>query len=673
MPMTARSRSLSAAASASGLSTQAWQRLEAVLEEFEAAWQRGERPGIDAFLLQVESPAERQALLVELVHADLELRVKAGEAARVEAYLVRYTELSHNPALVLDLIAAEYRLRQGREAGLAVPEYLERFPAYREDLRGRLQPAPGQSAAAGGADGTVEPARQAVATQHAPPLAVGGAASPALPQVPGYEILAELGRGGMGVVYQARHLALDRIVALKMILGGVHADAEALQRLRREAEAVARLQHPGIVQIFEIGEHQGLPFLALEYCAGGSLHRKLAGLPLPPIEAARLTEALARALQAAHDKQILHRDLKPHNVLLTERGEPKITDFGLVKKLDGTSGGTQTGAVVGTPSYMSPEQARCQQLTAASDVYALGAVLYEMLTGRPPFLGLDVLVIVDQVVRQDPVPPRRLQPSILRDLETICLKCLRKEAGQRYASAAALAEDLRRFQTGEPILARPLGSAERAWRWCRRNPAVAGLLAAVAVTLLLGTGVAMWFAIDARASAERAEKNFQMAMRAVDEMLTEVGEQQLAAEPRMEEKRRALLAKALAFYQEFLKQKSDDAGVRLETALAYRRLGDVLRLLEQHDEARNAYGHAIALLGQLRAETPGKPEYLQQSAYCHDHLGEVLRHAGRPREAEPAYRKAAQLQEQLTRAFPDEPAYRQELGRTFYDLGILFQ
>jgi hypothetical protein len=502
--MTARSRSASAASAASGLSTQTWQRLEAVLEEFEAAWQRGERPGIEAFLAQVEGQAERQALLVELVHEDLELRFQAAEAPRVEAYLQGFPELARNPTVVLELIATEYQLRNRHEPDLAVQEYLERFPAYQEELRQRLQPSPEQGPPAEGAAETAEPAREAAAAHHAPPAASAVAGPPAALQVPGYELLAELGRVGMGIVYQARHLALDRVVALKMILAGAHAAPEALHRFRREAEAVARLQHPGIVQVFDIGEHQGLPFLALEYCAGGSLHRKLGGLPLPPTEAARLTEALARALQAAHDKQILHRDVKPHNVLLTERGDPKITDFGLVKKLDGTSGGTQTGAVVGTPSYMPPEQARCQQLTAASDVYALGAVLYEMLTGRPPFLGPDVLAILDHVVKRDPVPLRELQPSIPRDLETVCLKCLRKEGGQRYASAAALAEDLRRFQAGELIQARPVRSAERAWRWCRRNPAVAGLLTAVAATLLLGTGVASYFAVQARDEAERA-------------------------------------------------------------------------------------------------------------------------------------------------------------------------
>jgi WD40 repeat protein len=329
----------------------------------------------------------------------------------------------------------------------------------------------------------------------------------ALPIVTGYEILDMLGRGGMGVVYKARQLALHRVVALKMILAGAHADAEELRRFRREAEAAARLQHPGIVQVFEIGEYQGLPFMALEYCAGGSLSRKLAGMPLPPREAARLTAAVADTLEAAHQKQIVHRDLKPQNVLLTESGAPKIADFGLARKLDSASVGTHTGAVVGTPSYMPPEQARGERVGPAADVYALGAVLYELLTGRPPFVGPDAMAILSQVFYKDPLRPHRLQPTVPRDLETICLKCLHKEPGQRYLAARDLAEDLRRFQAGEPIVARPAGRLERAWKWARRHPAramVAVLVPLLALLLVVGGGVA-WLWQQAEWTGEQTE------------------------------------------------------------------------------------------------------------------------------------------------------------------------
>ncbi len=233
----------------------------------------------------------------------------------------------------------------------------------------------------------------------------GGQDTRALPQVPGYEILGELGRGGMGVVYKARQTALKRVVALKMILAGAHAGAGEVQRFRAEAEAVARLQHPGIVQVYEVGEHEGLPFFSLEFCPGGSLDRKLAGTPLKPKDAAQLVETLARAMHAAHEKNVLHRDLKSANVLLSESGQPKITDFGLAKKLD-EAGQTASGAIMGTPSYMAPEQAggKSGQLGPAADIYALGAILYEALTGRPPFKAATALDTVMQVVADEPVP-----------------------------------------------------------------------------------------------------------------------------------------------------------------------------------------------------------------------------------------------------------------------------
>ncbi len=304
--------------------------------------------------------------------------------------------------------------------------------------------------------------------------------------IPGYEVLGELGRGGMGVVYKARQVGLNRLVALKMILGGELAGSDMLSRFRAEAEAVARLQHPGIVQIFEIGDHDGNPFFSLEFVVGGSLAGRLDGRPLDPRAAAELVAPLARAVHYAHEQGIVHRDLKPANVLLTADGEVKVTDFGLAKQLHGNPGATRTGEVMGTPGYMAPEQARGNKdIGAPADVWALGAILYELLTGRPPFQAATPLDTLLQVLQREPVPVRQVHPKAPRDLETVCLKCLSKETGQRYASAADLADDLQRFLDGEPIKARPPGPLRRANRWFLRHQGLvlAYTLGAVAVAV----------------------------------------------------------------------------------------------------------------------------------------------------------------------------------------------
>ena len=355
---------------------------------------------------------------------------------------------------------------------------------------------------------------------------LGGSASPtALPEresngppaAPGYEILAELGRGGMGVVYKARQVGLNRLVALKVLLSGAHASPEDQVRFRAEAAALARIKHPNIVQVYDTATHDGMPCFALEFVEGGSLAEHLRGRSLAPRLAAELSEIVARAVHAAHEQGVIHRDLKPANVLLapvsgrgvdsgtielpgTRLGDgepppnaaanwmPKVTDFGLAKCLDHEAGLTRTGTVAGTPNYMAPEQAlgHASHVGPAADIYGLGATLYELLTGRPPFQGPTPMETIQQVCAHEPVSPRRLQPKVPRDLETICLKCLAKEPRRRYASALELAEDLRRFRNGEPVRARRVGAVGQTSRWCRRNPGIASLLAALAAVIVVG-------------------------------------------------------------------------------------------------------------------------------------------------------------------------------------------
>jgi tetratricopeptide (TPR) repeat protein len=364
--------------------------------------------------------------------------------------------------------------------------------------------APAMTLAASGSSLVAEDITGATLAGDGP---TGGGGMRTWPIVPGYEILGELGRGGMGVVYLARQLRLNRPCALKMILAGEHASKETGLRFLAEAETVARLRHPNIVQIYAIGDHDGRPFFELEYLDCGSLAERFNGTPLPPRDAARLLEPLARAMDEAHRLGIVHRDLKPGNILLAADGVPKITDFGLAKSKESGSGLTRSESILGTPSYMAPEQAegRTKEAGPAADIYSLGAVFYEALTGRPPFRAPTVLQTLDLVKNTEPVPPARLVPGLARDAETICLKCLEKEPHRRYATAAALADDLARYVREEPIRARPVPFWEHAWKWARRHPSSAALVGVCTLVLVIGlvAGLALRSIAARRAFLER--------------------------------------------------------------------------------------------------------------------------------------------------------------------------
>jgi tetratricopeptide (TPR) repeat protein len=517
----------------------------------------------------------------------------------------------------------------------------------------------------------------------------------------------------MGVVFKARQKGLDRIVALKMILAGGLASASELMRFRTEAQAAARLHHPNIVQVHEVGEHEGCPYFSLEYLDGGSLAEQIAQAPLSPRLAAQVVEALAEAMDCAHRAGIIHRDLKPANVLLAADGTPKITDFGLAKRLEPDMGHTRTGAVLGTPSYMAPEQAEGMTHTIgpAADIYSLGAVLYDLITGRPPFRGNSVLETLEQVRTIEPVPPSRLQTGLPRDLETICLKCLQKDPHKRYATAGDMAADLGRFLVGKPIQARPIPTWERAWKWARRRPATAALIA-VSVLAMMGFGVGgtawaieanalradadrerdfAWeqekkadarreeaererrraeeneqLAKEKQAEAERerkrADTNFSAARAAVDEMLTRISQERLANEPRMDVVRRDLLEKALRFHQRFLQVHSENANVRWEAGQAYSRVADIQEQVGRPRKAEEAYGQAVALLEKLSADYPGRPEFRRDLAAAHANRGLVLQAAGRSDQAETVYQEAEKLLQELIVEFPKEPQYKWDLA-----------
>jgi WD40 repeat protein/tetratricopeptide (TPR) repeat protein len=453
--------------------------------------------------------------LLERVCSEQVERWLAGERVPAEEFLARHPALRGLGEAAFELVYGEFVLRESLGEEPSAEEYAQRFPQFADRFRRQLE-----------LHGALQPTMR-TPQRESPAAPPRERAARVLPVVPGYEVFEELGRGGMGVVYKARHLALKRLVALKVFRGETPAGAEGAARFRAEAEAVARFQHPNIVQIYEVGEHHGLRYLALEYVAGGNLQQRLAGTPRDAGASAQLVEAVARAIHYAHQRGVVHRDLKPANILLLTQppepaGEPpretsslfpgvgrlfpKITDFGLAKLLEQKSGDTVAGVVMGTPSYMAPEQARArgEPVTPATDVWALGAILYELLTGHPPFQGSSPFSTLEQVCTQDPLPPSKLQRRTPRDLETGCLKCLQKDPRKRYPSARDLADDLRRFTQGRPVKARRAGRVERLWRLCRREPVKAGLLAALLIVLLGGAAgvVTQWQRAEGEAQAQ---------------------------------------------------------------------------------------------------------------------------------------------------------------------------
>jgi tetratricopeptide (TPR) repeat protein len=525
-----------------------------------------------------------------------------------------------------------------------------------------------------------------------------------LPPVPGHEILGILGRGGMGVVYLARHLALQRLVALKMILAGCQASPEELSRFRTEVQAVAQLQHPNIVQVFEVGECLGMPYCTLEYVNGGSLANLTDGKPQPPKEAAQLVVQLARAVQVAHAQGIVHRDLKPANILLalssapevhaeesparafgTRLNEitPKITDFGLAKRIADNSSHTRTGEVIGTPGYMAPEQAagRTEEVGPVVDVYALGAILYELLTGRPPFQGVTPLETLLMVTGSDPVLPSRLQPKTPRDLETICLKCLHKQPHKRYATAAELAEDLERFLGEEPIRARRSTTWERMVKWGRRRPAVAALLGALVLTIFVGfVGMSLlyWQAQqerdEARQQRQRADENLNQARQAVKAYLLRVTNDPRLRDVDMRALRQELLETALPYLETILHQKGDDPHRQGARAITMLMLADVQIALEEFDKALAMALEAQQIYAKVIPKATTTKESLSAGLTRAYHLaGHALQRLGRPREAEAAYREAITAAQGLIQQYPQTPTHQDALAESWNELGLVLE
>lgn len=427
-----------------------------------------------------------------------------------------------------------------------------------------------------------------------------------------YELLEEIARGGMGVVYKARQKSLDRIVAVKMIRDSALARPADVARFQSEAAAAAGLRHPNIVAIHEVGQHEGRHFFSMDYIEGASLATHARDNPFSPVAAATMVQTIACAVQAAHDQGILHRDLKPSNVLIDAHGQPHVTDFGLAKRLEVDSQLTGSEQVLGTPAYMPPEQARGdrRQIGFASDVYSLGAILYELLTGRPPFRGDSPMATIRQVLESEPVSPRRLNPAVPSDLETICLKCLEKEPARRYASAQALADDLRRLLVGEPIRALRITAIGRSVKWARRRPAIAALLAAVLLVAVVGVSGILWQWRQAVAARDQLGQALAVKSRLLTE--TEAAKNQAERSARTSQRTAEILT---------------------ETFQGVDRLGVITDFFLEGSQASTAEFRALDVLNRAAARVHEFDDEAPAKARLMDMLGIVFLSLGRTEEA----------------------------------------
>jgi serine/threonine protein kinase len=433
-----------------------------------------------------------------------------------------------------------------------------------------------------------------------------------------YVLLELIAHGGMGVVYKARQRKLNRIVAIKMIRSGQFADPAEVERFYVEAEAAANLMHDNIVTVYEIGEVEGQHFFSMDYIEGESLSEAVSTGAMLPEAAAGLMQTITTAIEFAHEAGILHRDLKPSNILLDKQDKPLITDFGLAKQVNDTSQLTMSGAVVGTPSYMPPEQAaaRAEQVDVRSDVYSLGAILYELITGVAPFRGATTYDTLQQVLKIEPVNPRMLNSAVPVDLETICLKCLQKERDRRYPTAKALADELQRFIDGVPIQARPVSRPEQFVRWCKRNPRIAAL-SGTAITGVLVALLAMTLSYFQVLKAKQdVEKSFLEAKSAVDDFFTEVAENKIWKRfPETEAFRRELLEKTRRYYTGFL-ARQNDLSLGYEQAETNYKIARCFAVLGDDEQAAPLYDQSIRELRQLVGQDPGNKDLLMSLTNC---------------------------------------------------------
>jgi serine/threonine protein kinase len=647
------------------------ERLEQIVGEYESAWRSGQKPDLDSYLSAAD--VEPRTLLVELVHADLECRLKAGEPVRVESYFGKYADLAADSRAALGLIAAEYNLRRRREPGLRLDEYLNRFPQFRTDLP------------------------QCIRGPHA--LLPESPPQPDAKSAGRFQLLEEVGQGAFGTVFRARDRELDRIVAVKLPRADRSLTAADADKFQREARNAAQLSHPSIVPVYEVGKDAAVPYIVSAYIEGVTLADALVRRNLDYKQIAAAMAQVADGLDHAHRHGVIHRDLKPSNIMLgkiqgvgsresgvgtevSRRPIPDsllpapqafVMDFGLARRDDGDIRMTVEGLVLGTPAYMSPEQARGEnsRVSGRSDVYGMGVILYELLTGEVPFRGAARMVL-HQIIHDEPRPPRKLDDRIPRDLETIALKCMAKEQSGRYATAGDLAADLRRYLDGVPILARPVGRLERGWRWAKRKPLVASLSAISVVSLLTVAVVATTASFVYKAQKIREERSKIEAERSLDltldtlhKLVNEI-QDHLEDQPTLYALREELIQEAVIGMRK-VADIARDADVDSSLRNAHERLGDIFLIIGRASEAREQYEQFLAIVE--RKAGASTPSGLLLSAMASAKLGEACLQENDISAAEAYCRRAVQTAESVLNEDPDSPMALRDTAQCRVRLG----
>jgi serine/threonine-protein kinase len=677
---------------------------ETVVSALEATWDRGERPDIRAFLTARGGPALALDHLLAVLRVDQRRRWLAGQRIEVRSYARDFPAVADDPEAFFGLLYHEILIREELGERPDPGDYARAFPEFADRLR--LQMEVHEALSADDLGGTV--------ADWSPLKDVTGEGGLA-PVIPGYELLEEIGRGGMGIVYRARQLKPSRLVALKMIREGQFATPHDVLRFENEAEVIAALDHPNVVPILEVGQAQGLHYFTMTLLTGGSLAEAQPRLAGDPRGVARVLIEVAGAVHHAHQRGILHRDLKPANILLDEAGRPHVTDFGLAKRAQGGTGLTQPGAVLGSPGYMAPEQAGGDPgaITTVTDVYGLGAILYALLTGRAPFEGRSFHETLARLQVEPPEPPSRVNRGVPAPLELICLKCLEKEPARRYPSAAAVAEDLRRWLAGEPITARPVPTTVRAWLWIRRHPTQAGLAAALALALVVGTAVAtsLWLRAEASLDAERntrellqlsyaglnrsyreldsshreleqaqllernarirAQERFGLALRAVQDTIEGPGETSILRLTDAHGSRQGVLLRIIELYKTLQASLEGDPTpeARAQLAASYARLGWLTAEVGSADVARAALEKAIEIRHELSAREPDNPRRRFEEAMALTERGYLERRFAQNEPAMRSYQEAQALLDSLARRDPEDERIQIELSWCLGNLG----